>query len=77
MRCIDAVSSGRPELRQRLLAGILLTGEAGGLRGLQGLVERRVGALVAALPYQGSRLAAVQVGVSHTWSERIGLGVGS
>jgi hypothetical protein len=61
-RCIDAAAGGRVELRQRLLAGILLTGDAGGTRGLAGLVERRVAAIVAAQPLQGVGLAAVQVG---------------
>jgi hypothetical protein len=59
LRCIAAAAEGRPELRQRLLAGILLTGEAGGLRGLQGLLERRVAGLVAAQP--GGGLVGPQV----------------
>ncbi|KAI8467173.1 MAG: hypothetical protein J3K34DRAFT_523922 [Monoraphidium minutum] len=60
VRCIDAAAAGRAELRQRLLAGILLTGDAGGTRGLMGLLERRVGAITAAMPLQGAGIAAVQ-----------------
>ncbi|GBF89896.1 hypothetical protein Rsub_02600 [Raphidocelis subcapitata] len=60
LSCIDAAAGGKLELRQRLLTGILLTGEAGGLRGLQGMLERRVAARVAAQPVAGHGLAAAQ-----------------
>ncbi|KIY96083.1 hypothetical protein MNEG_11882 [Monoraphidium neglectum] len=69
-RCIDAAAGGRVELRQRLLAGILLTGDAGGTRGLAGLVERRVAAIVAAQPLQGVGLAAVQPPMVNVLEQR-------
>jgi hypothetical protein len=48
VRALRAAAGARPDLLQRLSAGLVLVGEGAGIRGLGDMLERRVKGLLAA-----------------------------
>ena len=48
VRALRAAAGARPDLLQRLCAGLVVVGEGAGIRGLGDMLERRVKALLTA-----------------------------